>query len=117
MVLAIILSLIGLALAVSAWEHINPVVGLLVGVLFIGGGGWNLLGALLSCLRPSGKSAFGAKGKEFIKAWEDQNGPMVRGVESSKPPVGWFQKWLRANRAHDTSAAVWVREAGRTVIY
>lgn len=115
--MVMVLSIIGFFLAVAAWENIHPVVGVIVGILLIGGSGWKMLLGMLSFLRPSARSAYGPQGREFIGAWEAMNGPMRPGVESSKPPVGAFQNWLRANRLSGVSAGEWLRLANRKINY
>lgn len=103
----IILSIIGLLAAAWVWENVNPIAGVVVGFLFVGGLGWNLLGAGLNLLKPSARKAYGPEGREFIAAWEERFGILTPG-SSNHPPPGSFQAWLKDNRSTGIDPGPWL---------
>lgn len=105
--MVIILSVIGLVAAAWVWQNVNPIAGLLVGFLFVGGLGWRALGFVIGSLRPSARQAYGDEGKELIAAWESRFGELRPG-SANHPPAGTFQRWLRAKRSTHVSAAEWI---------
>lgn len=105
---ALILGAIGLAMGVWVWQNVHPVLGVVVGFLFVGGAGWNLVGALLSLLRPSARRAYGPEGREFIREWERRFGEIRRGSPRSQPPPRAFQTWLRESKHSGVSASEWI---------
>jgi hypothetical protein len=103
----LLLSVIGIFAAVWAWQNVHPLVGVLVGFLFIGGAGWNFIGYVLSHFRPSASKAYGSQGRSFIAEWEKRFG-VLRPGGTNHPPSGTFQAWLKANKADGISAGDWL---------
>ncbi len=89
----IILTVIGLVVAVWVGNRWGLVPGLIVGFLLVGGFGWKLIGGALNLVwvgvHPGAKKHTDA----FWNAWEVRHGPVVRGVPSTYPPQGLFQAW------------------------
>lgn len=103
----ILLSIIGLIAAVWVWQNVNPIAGLVVGFLFVGGLGWKGIGFLIGNLRPSARKAYGPEGREFIAAWETRFGPLHPGG-TNHPPAGVFQRWLKAKNSTGIAAGKWI---------
>lgn len=106
-----LLTIIGFVAASVAWS-VHPLLGLIVGFLFIGGAGWNILGTAFGAsfgrLTPTGRSAYGPQGKEFITAWEARRGPMRPGQRATQPPPGLFKSWLKESAVSGISADDWL---------
>lgn len=102
--MVLILSIIGIALAIAAWNNVHPLVGLLVGFLFVGGLGWKLIAAAVGCVI----SLFRPDTTEFADAWEARLGRMEFGEPSTYPPPGLYQTWRRERRLTGESAGDWL---------
>ena len=105
--MVIILSVVGLLAAIWVWQNVHPLAGLVVGFLFVGGLGWKMLGFLVGLMRPSAKHAYGARGAEFISAWEQRFGELVPGG-MNHPPSGTFQRWLKEAKRTGIPAGEWI---------
>jgi hypothetical protein len=103
----ILLSAIGLFAAIWLWQNVHPVVGVTVGILFIGGAGWKVIGALFTLAVPSGRKAYGPEGRAFIASWEQRMGQMSPG-SPNLPPPGIFREWLRDNRNTGIEPGPWI---------
>jgi hypothetical protein len=106
-----LMMLLGVALAAAAF-NVHPLLGVIVGFLFVGGAGWRFLagvaGMTFGRLLPSGRKAYGPEGREFIAAWERRMGEMQFGRPQTQPPAGTFQAWLREYERSGISAGDWL---------
>ena len=97
--MVLLLAGIGIFLAAQAWTKWGPIPGLLVGLLFIGGTGWLLLGGFLSMVFAGVRFALNPgryrQSRAFITAWEERVGPMKPGRPETQPPAGLFPQWFR----------------------
>lgn len=109
----LILGVLGLVMAVWTWNSVHPVLGLIVGFLFVGGAGWRIVGGLLGGLfgaaTPTGRSAYGPEGRRFIVAWEERFGEMRPGAGNAPPP-GAFKTWLAENDRTGVGPGGWIDE-------
>lgn len=109
-----LLIIVGFFLAVAAWS-VHPLLGIVVGFLFMGGAGWQvilgLLGKTFGRLTKTGRRAYGPEGKAFIAAWEARRGEMEFGQPRTYPPPGAFQQWLRDHEQTGLSVEDWIDRA------
>lgn len=106
--MVLILGFLGLLAAIWTWNNVHPLAGVVVGFLFVGGAGWQLLFAGLRSLTPTGRRAFGPEGKQFIQAWESRVSVMRPGRADTQPPPGLFDRWLSEYKRTGISAGDWL---------
>lgn len=107
--MVLVLSFIGLLMAIWTWENVHPLAGIAVGFLFVGGAGWGMLGAFVSLGKPAGREARGPAGRQFIRAWEHRTGEMRPG-QDNRPPPGAFRQWLDEYKQTGIEAGEWIDE-------
>jgi hypothetical protein len=97
----ILLSIVGLITAIWAWQNVHPILGAVVGILFVGGTGWYLFAGIgARVISPNIRK----HGDKFIQAWEQRYGSMQMGAEYTHPPPGLFQTWAKLHKQTGISA-------------
>lgn len=102
----VLLSLVGLVIAVWLWQNASPLIGVFAGFLFIGGFGWYLLIGLAARVTP-GVRLHAASTESFLPAWEAML-TRVRVGDPRDPAPAAYQEWLGENKRTAMSAEVFL---------